>query len=242
VKKFFVLSDIHGHYDELTTALEKAKFDTTNNNHKLIVCGDLFDRGSQNVAVYLFLKELKAKNKAIIIKGNHELFFNDLDKKLPDRVHFNYQYNAFNKTISEFSKLAINDLTQYTNKELKTRIEANYPGFLNWLKKLPFYYETKNYLFTHAGLQLNVSLENNDWPKSVWTESESLEAIDLKKYNINKKLVMGHRPTIILGELDFDIHYSKDQQKIYIDGGIAYNGKINVLVIDDEEILENKNG
>jgi hypothetical protein len=53
---------------------------------------------------------------------------------------------------------------------------------------------------------------------------------------------MGHRPTIILGELDFDIHYSKDQQKIYIDGGIAYNGKINVLVIDDEEILENKNG
>lgn len=235
--KLFVVSDIHGHFDKLITALSNAGFDETNEKHKLIVCGDLFDRGSENVKVFLYLYDLNKKEKAIIIKGNHDIFFKDIVEDNEYRVHFNYQYNQFDKTISEFSKIKIDKLTKYTNDEIKKRIDKYYPTLFSWLDSLPFYFETKNYLFTHAGIQLNVPLDKNNWSKAVWIESEKLENIDLTEYGINKILVMGHRPTIILGKENYNIHFSKDKQKIYIDGGAAYNGKMNVLIIDNEELL-----
>ena len=43
--KFFVVSDVHGFYDELLNALDDAGFDSENTDHYLISCGDNFDRG-----------------------------------------------------------------------------------------------------------------------------------------------------------------------------------------------------
>ena len=42
--KYFVVSDVHGFYTELKVALDKNGFDINDNNHKLIICGDLMDR------------------------------------------------------------------------------------------------------------------------------------------------------------------------------------------------------
>ena len=45
--KYFVSSDIHGFFDEWQNALKDKGFDLNNPEHKIILCGDLFDRGSQ---------------------------------------------------------------------------------------------------------------------------------------------------------------------------------------------------
>ena len=45
--KYFVSSDIHGFYDEWILALKNKGFDIKNPNHKIIICGDIFDRGRQ---------------------------------------------------------------------------------------------------------------------------------------------------------------------------------------------------
>src|SRR5690606_2094468 len=119
--------------------------------------------------------------QAIVLKGNHELFFNDLNNDNPLNVHFNYKYNKFNTTISEFSKLNSDELYNYSNKEIKMRINKNHPELLPWINNLPFYYETKNYLFTHAGIDLNVPFKEINWYKTVWIKSETLENINLKK-------------------------------------------------------------
>ena len=47
MKKYFVVSDIHGCYDELIKALNEVGFDETNPSHYLIDCGDFYDRGEQ---------------------------------------------------------------------------------------------------------------------------------------------------------------------------------------------------
>jgi serine/threonine protein phosphatase 1 len=57
--KYFVFSDIHGHYQLLINELKKAGFDINNDNHMLISIGDNFDRGKENIEVYQYLKELK---------------------------------------------------------------------------------------------------------------------------------------------------------------------------------------
>lgn len=41
MKKFFVVSDVHGFYDEMIEALNKAGFDKNNKDHVFISCGDL---------------------------------------------------------------------------------------------------------------------------------------------------------------------------------------------------------
>ena len=45
--KYFVSADIHGFFDEWMSALKKNDFDIDNQQHKIVVCGDLFDRGRQ---------------------------------------------------------------------------------------------------------------------------------------------------------------------------------------------------
>ena len=73
-KKMFIISDIHGYYDEMIKALEKAGYNENNDEHKLICLGDIFDRGAQSLAVYEYLKRLSDEDKAIVLSGNHSLF------------------------------------------------------------------------------------------------------------------------------------------------------------------------
>ena len=71
LNKYFVFSDVHGEYKALQDALNEAGYDRHNPNHKLISCGDNFDRGPESAKVYRFLRD----NKAICIRGNHDNFF-----------------------------------------------------------------------------------------------------------------------------------------------------------------------
>ena len=67
--KFFIMSDIHGFYDEMKLALDEAGFDPNNEEHWIVTCGDHFDRGSQPEQVMNYLMFLE---RWIGIKGNHE--------------------------------------------------------------------------------------------------------------------------------------------------------------------------
>lgn len=46
---YFVVADVHGYYYELINALNEKGFNPEDENHKLIVCGDLMDRGPEAV-------------------------------------------------------------------------------------------------------------------------------------------------------------------------------------------------
>ena len=60
-KKIFAVSDIHGHYMEWKLALDEAGFSPDNKEHLLIVCGDFFDRGDENVSVFNYLNSIQNK-------------------------------------------------------------------------------------------------------------------------------------------------------------------------------------
>ena len=93
--KFFVVSDVHGFYNELIRDLKNAGWDDNNSNHILIVCGDIFDRGTQPLEVYNFLRSIP-KERRILIRGNHEQLFKDLvDRQFPeDHDHSNGTYKT----------------------------------------------------------------------------------------------------------------------------------------------------
>ena len=99
-KTYFVTSDIHGYASVLKESLKEKGFDKRNPNHILIVCGDVFDRGTEPLEVYKFLKSIP-KKRCILIKGNHEsLYFDLLKKKFPESHDFS------NGTVRTFCQIA----------------------------------------------------------------------------------------------------------------------------------------
>ena len=106
MNKYFVASDIHSFYTPFIKELNKTGFDLNNEEHILIICGDLFDRGSESLKLYEFIKSLP-KERRILIRGNHEyLFIDSLSKEIPD------YYDHTNGTVR-----TLNDLTnnKYSN-------------------------------------------------------------------------------------------------------------------------------
>ena len=56
--KYYITSDVHGFYDELRTALQASGYFEDTTPHKLVILGDLFDRGSQVKELQDFVLDL----------------------------------------------------------------------------------------------------------------------------------------------------------------------------------------
>jgi outer membrane protein insertion porin family len=70
-------------YDDYTTA----GFDENNDDHKIVVCGDMFDRMDETVQTYEFAKKMIEQDKLIYVRGNHEdLLFVNLTASLSTSI------------------------------------------------------------------------------------------------------------------------------------------------------------
>ena len=63
----YVISDIHGCYNEFKRLLEKINF---GNDDLLYILGDVFDRGPEPISV---IRDIMKRDNVILIKGNHEV-------------------------------------------------------------------------------------------------------------------------------------------------------------------------
>ena len=60
--KYYVVADIHGFYTALIEVLTEKGFFEDKEPHKLIVCGDLFDRGLETAKLQEFIVDLMDKD------------------------------------------------------------------------------------------------------------------------------------------------------------------------------------
>lgn len=257
--KIFAISDVHGHFKEMKSALIKNGFDENNNEHMLVVCGDIFDRGDESLQVYHYLKDLTDKGKAIVLKGNHEPFFINWLKG--DNLPFNYLRNGMSHTVDSFlertdafvsyclidkncelSQSAFEDFSEIARKE----ILENEPELLDWLENLPYYYETEHFIFTHASIDTDVEdwhkpyceyYGYRDWDACIWDDG-SFFGLPIR--NTDKTIVIGHFDTGHLRELhgigncnDHSILTRNDNKVIALDACTILTKEVNVLVVDD---------
>ena len=247
MKKFFVVSDIHGFYDELKIALDEAGFDINNENHWLITCGDHFDRGRKPLEVMRFLKSLPRK---ILVLGNHE-------QLLMDCIHRGeyYSHDISNGTASTIVELAPNAVT------FKEACTVAYGKVKDFIDSMVDYFETKNYIFVHSWVPLIIENDypkyftmdteyyfNPDWRNATakeWENSRWGNPFELAEQGLlpDKTVVFGHYHTSYprskyegkpeWGE-DADFSIYRGNGYIGVDGCCVYSGKINVLVLEDE--------
>ena len=66
----YVISDIHGCYDDFINMLDQISF---NDHDQLILAGDYIDRGIQNYEMLRWMEN--APDNVLLIKGNHDVEF-----------------------------------------------------------------------------------------------------------------------------------------------------------------------
>lgn len=238
--KLFVVSDIHGHYTLLRQALDAAGFDGNSENHLLVCCGDLFDRGRENRKVYDYICGLPRK---VLIKGNHDERLAEIITRRRADV-FDMRHGT-GLTLEEFfGPYAVDTYGMLCVPPGDETAEE----LLRFIGTMVDYYETEHYVFTHGFLPLqpgiNISVVREDWRQATaedWHHARFLEWQIL--YNTQarvpgKTIVCGHRPTTFAhffdakrGMRESSIFYGNGV--IAIDAGTVRTGKVNVLVVEE---------
>lgn len=253
--KYFVSSDIHGFFDQWMYALNNAGFNKHNPDHKIILCGDMFDRGHQPKQIIDFINDMG--DKIILIKGNHEDLMEDLIAR-----EYAHSYDVSNGTVETLYDLSP---SMYANN-VSLKIIAENTGLTGIINKCYNYYETDNYIFVHGYIPVNHMDDKNytykkNWRNAnpdEWKNARWVSCVDMYKKKIHepkKKIVCGHwhcsalwaykypkqymefDTTLSVGnnnhiyKANFDIFHSNNI--IAIDACTAYSNKVNVLVVED---------
>lgn len=227
-QKYFVISNIHGELTKLKKVLQNWDRDS----ETLVILGDLIDRGEDSFGVIQLIMELQSKYDVVVLKGNHEEMILDALDGEDQRFH---RHNGGENTLRSFRRQANGGELTEVHFNVYSYIQKFQQHIINWLVNLPMFYETKDYIFVHAG----IDLELDNWKES--TSETFLWDRDFfyENYinNTGKTIIFGHTPTLRLpGNKNFDIWYSKCGTKIGIDGGCAYKeGQLNYLQVEDGE-------
>ena len=239
--KYFVSSDIHGFFDEWQNALKDKGFDLESPEHKIILCGDLFDRGSQPKEIIEFV--LKHKDKVILIRGNHE----DLMEQMIERNSSDYG-DLCNGTAQTIVDL----YPEWQISEFDLKKIAKETRLQEVLDMCVDYYETKHYIFVHGWIPIveNCYLYDSDWRtarKERWEKARWTNPVEMFRYEIyepNKTIVCGHWHCSALwheqnldeyeefgDKANFEPFITKNM--IAIDACTTYSHKVNVVLLED---------
>ena len=208
MSRYFVISDIHGCFDELQQLLTKKEPGET-----LVFLGDYIDRGPDSRKVLEYVRSLVQNEGAIALKGNHEDMFLDILPNPEPYLHI-FAQNGGLKTLDSFRETPEESL-----QDICLRLQQN-DDLLHYLKNLPFMHETPRYLFVHAGSRLGAS----DWQNT--PEQEAIWSTDTFLYEENKTgrtVVFGHIPTPRLPNGQSGIPWlHPSNNRLGIDGGCVF--------------------
>lgn len=211
--KYFCVSDIHSYYNELMVALDDKNFDINDRNHKLIVCGDAFDRGPDSIKVFELMKKLHKESRLIYIKGNHEDLIKECVRELATtgNVGGHHYSNGTLKTLSHF--IEEDDYWLYSTyiptNIIKSIIDSTKELFEFIDNVSTNYFKLGDKIFVHSWIPNDLILDYNyddnlseeenlenklkyeiNWRSARW--GNPFEQAKLKFYPKDKCIVFGH--------------------------------------------------
>ena len=223
----YCISDIHGCYNEFVELLRKIKF---NKNDTLYVLGDAIDRGPESIKC---LQYIMAAPNIHMLMGNHEQMMMDAltsDFKKDPGCMTNWLGNGGTEVIREFCTLP----------------EDEQIAVMGFIANLPYLAEVKigeqNYVLVHAGLNVaDVSAPGKVSTANVLPQQHTEDLVWIREKFFRKKAlpksitVFGHTPTLMIKKRNVGKVWrdKKWGDKIGIDGGCVYSGKLLALRLDD---------
>lgn len=217
-KYIYATSDIHGCMSALKECLSYSDYDANNEEHLLVICGDLFDRGSESKDVFEFVYNAWQKRTCIATRGNHDMMLRDFLSG-EDYSAFNYLRNGLRKTLESFlgverpfenwlierDNISLEELDVVKESDFNEwgliasrKINEKYPELLPFLESMPDYVESDKYIFTHGCIDTTCEDFHNPvkklygykgWEACHWNDGHFFKE---KIMNTDKTVVIGH--------------------------------------------------
>lgn len=255
--RYYVTADVHGYFTELKAALTNLGFFEDAEPHKLIICGDLFDRGNEALQLQEFLLDLLDKDQLILIRGNHENLVMDLLNGW-DYGSYLQRFNYTNGTMDTLCQLTGMTLGQLIlSPERAKNAFSQTPYIQTLIPTMVDYFETESYVFTHGWIPcFSIKEEHKttyipypEWraaPKPMWTGARWLNGMEAAHNGIiepGKTIVCGHWNTSFGhsryehdgGEFDNDPNFNPYYAEgiISLDACTPLSGKVNCIVVEE---------
>lgn len=226
----YVMSDLHGCYDEYMQMLEKINL---KKDDLLYILGDVIDRGDNGIKILL---DMMHRENVIPILGNHEYMAYTVLKKFSVEI-----------TSENYDKhLQFEDMRAYENwifnggistiQEYQTLTYDVKQDILKYIEEFDLYEELevsgRKFVLVHGGLvnfDVDKSLDKYDIHDLIWGRCDYA-----REYYPDKFLVTGHTPT---QHIDSDYKgkiYCKNNH-IAIDCGAVFGLELGCICLDTME-------
>ena len=194
----YLISDIHGCNETFRSALKSVALKKTD---KLILLGDLIDRGPDTKGVLDYCFQLKDQGiKLILLKGNHEQMM--LDALSSSKAESLWLRSGGKETLKSFGLTSVN------------QVDTKY---FHFIREMGYYVELEDFILVHAGLNFSKKDPFEDKEAMLWARYSEVvqEKID------NKILVHGHTPYELSIIINQNLSYEYD---ICVDAGCVFAG------------------
>lgn len=252
--RYYVTADVHGFFSIMRAQLNKAGYFSDEEPHKLIICGDIMDRGSEAVKMQNFVLREMEKDQIILVRGNHEDLFCQL---VGEDMGYPYSHHVHNGTYDTACQLtgmdkymAFASPLQFAAKAMKT------PFYEKIIPATVDFFETKNYVFVHGWIPSIANRDGTFEHYENWREATEGEWASARWYNGMAAWATApdHEKTVVCGHWDVcyghnrfehhgglrsgnpDFSTFKAPGIIALDACTALSKKINVEIIEDDEV------
>ncbi|NLI14169.1 MAG: fructose-bisphosphatase class III [Peptococcaceae bacterium] len=197
------------------TLLDKIGF---GDSDKMYILGDVIDRGEKPIDLLEYIT--KQSNMELIL-GNHEEMF------------LSYLSRGKNSTMD----LWVDNLGGTTLQQYERLSQERRNNVLDYLQSTDLYKMVGNFILVHAGINISDSkdstvekiMESQKKDDLLWIRSDFYR----RSAFAGRTVIFGHTPTSVLHDKNYIWFDEKYGDKIGVDCGAAYGGKIGCLRLDD---------
>ena len=192
---------------------------------ELILLGDYINKGPDSKGVLDFIMELKpAVGKLVALRGNHE-------ESLLEGLKYRWEEIAFRNKggVATLQSFGVRDVHEIP------------PKYISLISATLFYYETKDFLIVHAGLNFDLEDPFRDDYSMLNIRQMEVEPAKIG----NKILVHGHTP-VPWKSIEAKIRNGKREIEYNLDAGCVYPeyegyGRLVALDLDNREVFVQDN-
>ena len=223
----YVMSDIHGAYDQYLQMLEKISF---SQEDTLYVLGDAVDRGPEPVKL---LQDMASRENVYLIMGNHEAMaariLGKLNVEITEENAESYLNAEWMQAIMEWQ---LNGGT-VTMKQFRALSADERLDLLDYISESPWYDAVdaggRTFILVHSGLghfEPGKRLSHYSFVELAWMRPDYE-----RQYHEDPSvyIVSGHTPTLAVSGRP-EIYHSHNN--ILIDCGAVFGGRLACLCLD----------
>lgn len=230
----YLISDIHGCYEEYRELLDKIHF---SDKDELYVLGDAMDRGPEPIKV---IQDMMGRPNVIYIVGNHDyMMLSTLSRLAVEITEDNYENYLTSEDLLNYSCWLL-DGGQVTANQFRALPREEQRAVLEYLSD-GLTYEVieekgKQLLLVHAGLR--------DFEEKKSLEDYAFPDFLFERINYNRRYYQDYRKIIVTGHTPTPNIRTDAQPLIYrgnghiaIDCGCVFGGNLAAYCVETEEAV-----